>query len=389
MKSRLKPQLNLVNILFAFFRKNNNSIIMFEKEFSKKFECDFGVMFSHGRTGLFSLLKIWGLENDEVICPAYTCVVVPNAIVLSGNNPVFVDCSKDSFNMCIAQLEKTINSKTRAIIVTHLFGYPMNVVKVQKIVASKEKKYGHKIYIIQDVAHSFGAKWNGELVTKFGDAAFFGLNVSKILTTIFGGMVITNDKENFEKLKKFRETNFRKETFKNIKRLMYAIASNIAFRPIAYGFVNLLETKGLIDTFTKYYKEEVIDFPKDWDVLPCPYEAEVGRSQIKLYDSIIHQRKKITFKWQKTQSKKNGIKFFENIEGSTFSHCVALVDKREEWLEDFRSNYGTQLGELIEYSIPHMKSYKKFAQQKEFPNALFFSKKTINFPNYPKYKFNL
>ena len=96
---RLKPNYSFSDWLAVFNIFQKNSIEKYEQEFAKKFENNHGVMFQHGRSGIFALLRVWALKKDEVICPAYTCVVVPNAIVLSGNVPVFVDSSKDSFNM--------------------------------------------------------------------------------------------------------------------------------------------------------------------------------------------------------------------------------------------------------------------------------------------------
>ena len=245
---RLKPFYTISDFLSAINIFVKNPIEKFEKEFAKKFNNKYGVMFAHGRSGIYSLLKIWGLKNDEVICPAYTCVVVPNAIVLSGNIPVFVDCAKDSWNMDLDLLKKSITPKTKAIIATHIFGYPMDVEKLQSIVKKAEDKYGHKIYVIQDVAHSFGAKWNDRLVTEYGDAAIFGLNISKIINSIFGGMVITNDKDTFIKLLEYRDNNMKKVGIKKeIKRFIYFIAVNIAFNSYVYGFVNWLERIGALD----------------------------------------------------------------------------------------------------------------------------------------------
>lgn len=105
---RLKPNYTFSDWLAVLNIFQKNPIESYENEFAKKFENDYGVMFQHGRTVLYALLKVWGLENDEVICPAYTCVVVPNAIVLSGNIPVFVDSDKNSFNMDLKLLEDSI-----------------------------------------------------------------------------------------------------------------------------------------------------------------------------------------------------------------------------------------------------------------------------------------
>lgn len=261
---RLKPNYTFSDWLTVLNIFQKNPIESYENEFAKKFENDYGVMFQHGRTGLYALLKVWGLENDEVICPAYTCVVVPNAIVLSGNVPVFVDSDKNSFNMDLKLLEDSITEKTKAIVVTHIFGYPMDVVKVQQIVKNAEQKYGHKIYVIQDAAHSYGAKWEGKLITKYGDAAIFGSNISKIINSIFGGMVITNSKETFDKLKSWRKNNTKVIGFsKSIKRFIYFVAVNFAFNSYIYGFVNWLERIGALDRFVKYFEEDKIYFPTD------------------------------------------------------------------------------------------------------------------------------
>ena len=209
---RLRPWIGIKEFAAAL-TPSNNAVSKFENTFANKFRNANGVMFSHGRSGMYTFFKSMGLEEDEIICPAYTCVVVQHAIVLSGNIPVFVDCAAAGFNMDLDQLEAAITTKTRCIVVTHLFGYPMDVNRVQTIVKNAEKKYGHKIYIMQDVAHSYGAKWDGKLVTEYGDCAIFGCNVSKIMTSVFGGMLTTNYEEISNSVRTFRDTNFKKVGF--------------------------------------------------------------------------------------------------------------------------------------------------------------------------------
>jgi dTDP-4-amino-4,6-dideoxygalactose transaminase len=277
-------------------------------------------------------------------------------------------------------LEKSITPKTKAIITTHIFGYPMDVEKLQEIVKKAEDKYGHKIYVIQDVAHSFGAKWNGKLVTEYGDAAIFGLNISKIINSIFGGMVITNDKNTFIKLLEYRNSNMKKAGVKKeIKRFIYFIAVNIAFNSYVYGFVNWLERIGALDRFVKYYEEDKIDFPNDWDEMSSNIEARVGLNQLKKYDYIVEQKTKNAKKWMEKLKNKD-IKFLPHINGSTYSHCTGLVEDREKWLEEYRKK-GIQLGIIIEYSIPYMKAYQKY-KIGEYKVSLEYSKKTVNFPNW-------
>jgi len=380
LQSRLKPNFNYKEII-ALFRHRSRPIEEFEKKFAQKFKNKYGVMFSHGRVGLYSLFKTWGLDNDEIICPAYTCVVVPNSIVLSGNIPVFIDCEKNSWNMSYEDIERNITHKTRAIIVTHLFGYPMDVHKIEKIVSEAETKHKKKIYVIQDCAHSFGCEWDGQIVTKFGDASFFGLNISKIMSSVFGGMVITDDYKLSKELKEFSEINFKKSWFKNIKRLMYFFSVYTIFNQYIFRIINWLEHKGFLDSFVKYYDENTIDFPKDWRQLPCNIEAQVGLSQLKKYDYIIKEKRKNAILWFEEIKNNNDLTILEHDKGTTFSHCVALTDKRKQLVERYRRQ-GIQLGILIEYCIPEMPSFKKYDQGKSFPVSSYYSKRTVNFPNW-------
>ena len=284
---RLKPYFNHKELI-ASLTPTSGNIERFENAFAHKFECSDGIMFPYGRSGLYALFKIWELKGAEVVLPAYTCVVVPHAVVLSGNIPIFVDCAQGSFNMDLKGIRNAITEKTRVVIPTHLFGYPMNVNAVDEIVKNAEKKFGHKIYIIQDCAHSFGCRWNGELVTKYGDVALFGLNISKTISSIFGGMITTNNQQLADHLRVFRDKNFKKKGFeKTFERFLYLLSTYFTFNPYIYYWINKLERWGLLDRFVRYYDESEITFPSDWDEMPSEIEARVGLSNLEKYDEII------------------------------------------------------------------------------------------------------
>jgi dTDP-4-amino-4,6-dideoxygalactose transaminase len=383
LQPRLKPTIGIKEILAAIL-PSKKSVAMFEDKFAKKFGSDYSVMFQHGRSGLYALFKSLDIENKEIICPAYTCVVVPHAIVLSGNTPVFIDCGENNPNMDYNKIENAINENTRAIMVTHLFGYPMDVHKINDIKNRAEQKYNNKILIIQDVAHSFGAKWNGELVTGFGDVALFGLNISKTITSVFGGMITTNNQFIYEKLYQYRNTNcIRKGIKKWIVRFSYLIAVYFAFNNYIFKFVDWLARSKLLDRFTQYYKEDTIDLPSDWNYYPSGIEASVGLIQLKRYDQIIKKRTGNALQWME-KYKNHTIKFFPHSDGATYSHCVGLVENRDEWIKAFRKK-GIQLGILIEYSIPYMEAYKDY-KNGEYPVSKYYSGHTVNFPVWPGVK---
>jgi len=375
---RLKPYFDYKELIAALTPTSGN-IEKFESAFARKFECSYGVMFPYGRSGLYALLKIWGLKENEVVLPAYTCVVVPHAVVLSGNIPVFVDCAQGSFNMDLQGIRSAITEKVSVVIPTHLFGYPMDVNTVDAMVKDAEEKYGHKIYVIQDCAHAFGCKWNGEIVTKYGDAALFGLNISKTISSIFGGMIITNNKETADELRSFRDRHFKKQGCKKtFKRFLYLLSTFFTFNPYIYYWVNKLERCGLLDRFVKYYDESEIDFPPDWDEMPAEIEARVGLANLEKYDEIIKCRTDNARKYFEYFKDTSEIQLLHDDKGATFSHFVVLVENRERWLAEYLKK-GIQLGWLIEYSIPCMKVYHKY-RHVDCPVSLSYAHKAINLP---------
>lgn len=377
---RLKPCYDHREIIAALFPAKK-SVENFEREFAAKFERRYGVMFPYGRSGLYALFKTWELVDCEVVCPAYTCVVVAHSIVLSGNIPVFVDCEENSFNMSYDGIRNAITEKTRAIVVTHLFGNPMNVSKVDEIIKEAEDRHGHKIHIIQDVAHAFGAKWKGELVTKYGDAAIFGLNISKLINSIFGGMVITNNDQIYNKLVEYRKKNFRKQgPGERLGMFLYFISACSIFNKYVYVYVNWLERHGFLDRFVKYYDENIISFPRNWDHYAGELEARIGRVQLGKYDDIVQKRIKRSVEYINYFRGDSRIKFNPFEDGATYSHLAGLVEDRNGWIEEYYKK-GIQLGTLKEYSVPYMPAYAKY-RRGEYPVSKYYSEHTIIFPNW-------
>ncbi len=382
MYSRFKPQYNYKEIISALF-PSSRVVKKYEDQFAQKFQRPYAVMFNYGRSALYSLFKVWNLQNAEIICPAYTCVVVPHAIVLSQNIPVFVDSQDDHFNMSLEGIRNAITPKTRAIIVTHIFGYPVDVESVERIVSQAEQKFKHKIYIIQDCAHSFGTQWNNKSVTQFGDASIFGLNISKTINSIFGGMAITSDQETYNRLLQYRQENFYKPPIgKGFRYFLYLIGSHIAFNSFIYSIVYKMEKNGWLNRFTKYYDEGKIDFPSDWDQLPCPIQARIGIVQLSKYDHIIRQRVQFARRLPSLVSHLKGVKLPPFYEGATYSHFVGIVENPHVWCTQFEK-IGIQLGRIIDYSVPEMKAYKNY-RRGNYPNALHYSKSLINFPLFTK-----
>lgn len=148
-----------------------------------------------GRVALFALLKSMKVkENDEVILPGFTCVVVPNAIKYLHAKPVYVDVEKSTMNTTLDRIKGAVTDKTRVIIVQNTFGLSSEV----DIIAgfAREKN----IYTIEDCTHGFGGTFNGKPNGSYCDAAFYSTQWNKPFSTGIGGFCAVNNPEIIPKL---------------------------------------------------------------------------------------------------------------------------------------------------------------------------------------------
>lgn len=381
MIPRLKPYLGWEEA-GALLGSGSSSVERFEAEFARTFDVRHAIAFPYGRSALWAFFKAVGLAGEEVLQPAYSCVVVAHATVLSGNTPVFVDCNLRDYNMDLEHFASMLNEKTRVVIPTHVFGYPMDVNTVDEIVRTAENRYGHKIWVVQDCAHSFDARWDGKPVSRAGDVALYGLNISKMITSIFGGMLTTNDGGLAERIRTWRDDHFHKPAIlKSMLRRLYLLAVYPAFNDSLYGLVYWLQNETpFLDMLTKaYHLDEKVHFPPDFMDFMLGIEAEVGRRQLMKYDEIISRRRETAAYYNKALTTAKIDNLPPLIEGATYSHYVIRAEDREEVMKAMAGR-GVQVGQLIEYSVPHISSYLQYSDPSRFPNSLLCSRHTINLP---------
>ena len=183
------------------------------------------------------------------------------------------------YNMDLDEVASAIHERTAALVATHLFGFPLDVDRLRDIVDSASRRVGRPILVIQDCAHAFGARWKGRLVAADRDVALFGLNISKSMHSIFGGMVTTNDGRLAQRLRSWRDAHFRPAgASKGWMRRAYLAAAAAAFAPPAYSAVRWLQDAApVLDHFARaYHLDDRIAFPPDYDVQMSAVEAAVG-----------------------------------------------------------------------------------------------------------------
>jgi dTDP-4-amino-4,6-dideoxygalactose transaminase len=383
MIPRFKPAIG-TSELSAAFRPRPGAVARFEGEFARQFGAHDAIAFNYGRGALFALCKALAIEGAEIVLPAYTCSVVAHAIVLSGNTCRFVDSEPGGYNMDLAQLELAIGERTRMVIATHLFGFPADVDRIQAIVDRARQRWGHKIWILQDCGHSFGAKWRGRLVTAAGDAALFALGISKVMTSIFGGMLTTSNADLAGNVRAWRDANFQEPSAsRRIGQQMYLVASTTAFSAPFYGFVRWLQDEtSLLDGFTRaYHMDGMIRLPPDATDRMSDIGAEVGLAQLARYAGFESRRREHARVYRERLSPPADWTLPPDVEGATYSHFPVRVANRDATLKHFL-RAGIQLGRLIEYSVPHLSEYGAAAPS-EFPNSWSCSRHTINLPVHP------
>ena len=361
------------------------SVGTFERAFGAHFGCAHGVSFSYGRTALWALLQALGIEGAEVVVPAYTCSVVAHAVTLSRNACRFVDITLDDYNMNLDQTERALSSSTQMVIATHLFGFPLDVDRLRAMVSAAERRFGHKIWIVQDCAHAFGARRGARLVAAEADIALFGLNISKTMTSIFGGMLTTNDAALASKVRVWRDAHAHlPPARKAMARRAYLIAAAAAFRNSVYGAVRWLQddTPVLNRLTSAYHRDEEVRFPPDYEDAMLDVEAAVGLAQLARLDDFERRRFEHARYYIGHLTPPPGWTLPPLVEGATYSHFPIRVADRAREVARFR-RAGVQAGEVIEYSVPYTSGYRATSDPDRFPNSRLCSEHLINLPVHP------
>ncbi len=296
-------------------------LLEFEKDFAKFCGSKYAIGVSNATSALHLSLMCTGIsQGDEVIIPNLTFVATASSVMLSGATPVLADIDNDSLNISIKSIEKNITKKTRAIIPVHFAGMPCEMNKIIKIAKKNNLK------IIEDCAHAIGAKIGKKHVGAFGNAGCFSFYPTKNITTIEGGMVITNSKELADKIRMKRN----------------------------HGITRTLQNR--------YTKGK----PWDYDVKEPGYNfrldeirSALGKSQLKKVKEFNKKRQKSFDYYNKKLEKIPGIQTPKKIDGLTSSYHLYII----RILDSFGIKRDQLFEKLLENGIQtsvHYKPLNKF-----------------------------
>ncbi len=197
-----------------------------EEEFRKYLKVKYAVSFNSGRSALIAILKSLELKKgDEVLLQVPTCNAAVNPIIWSGLDPVFVDCNKETFNIDTNDLKRKITTRSKVVIVQHTFGLPADLDKISEICQE------NNLILIEDCAHSLGAHFQEKKVGTFGRASFFSFGRDKVISSVYGGMVATNDDGLAEKVREFQKEIGYPSYFWIFQQLLHPFLMNCLILP--------------------------------------------------------------------------------------------------------------------------------------------------------------
>lgn len=171
-----------------------------ERIIGEKLGCKYAVALGAGTSALHLAVKLAGVKrNERVICSDMTFSATVNPVVYEGGVPVFVDSERDTWNMDPMALEKAfdIYPNARVVVVAHLYGTPAKIDEIKTICDR------HNAIMIEDAAESLGSTYKGKQTGSFGTYNCISFNGNKIITGSAGGMLLTNDKDVADKVRKW------------------------------------------------------------------------------------------------------------------------------------------------------------------------------------------
>ena len=315
------------------------------KEFEKKMSifCNskYALAISNGTVALDLALKVINIKpNDQIIVPAISYFSSASAISYQKAIPVFVDIELDTFNIDPSKIEQAITSRTKAIIYIDYGGNPSQHEKIFKIA----KKYN--LIVINDAAQSLGAKKNGKNLGAFGHISTMSFHMAKMITTIEGGMIFTNNQKYYNRI--------------------------LALR-------NIGEPKN-----KKYIHEEIGTNARMTDL-----QAAIGLAQFSKLNSFVKNRIKISKLYIDLIDKKKlpiTLPIIKKKNVNAYFFFPILLDNRDSVASILKKKYliDTRIAyPLPIYEQPVYKNNKSLFKKSKCPNAEKFSKEILNLPMYP------
>ncbi|MGY4687981.1 UDP-4-amino-4,6-dideoxy-N-acetyl-beta-L-altrosamine transaminase [Petrotoga sp. DB-2] len=336
------------NVLRGDWLTQGPQVEKFEEEIATYVGAKYAVAFNSGTSALHGAMFAAGVkEGDEIISSPITFVASTNAGLYLDAKPVFVDIDESTYCIDINKIEEKITQKTKAIVPVDYAGYPVDITKINDIA----KKYN--LVVIEDAAHALGAERNGIKVGTQADMTMFSFHPVKHITTGEGGIITTDNKEYYEKLKIFRTHGITKE--------------NMSQNPGPW-----------------YYEMQVLGYNYRITDIQC----SLGRSQLKKLEKFIKRRLEIAQKYDTAFKNNPNIEIPPKSENSKHVyHLYPILVPKEARSEIFHKLREKDIYVQVHYIPVHTQPYYRTNfgyQYGDYPKAEEFYEREISIPIFPK-----
>ncbi|MFC1952563.1 DegT/DnrJ/EryC1/StrS family aminotransferase [Chloroflexota bacterium] len=338
----------------------------FEFLFAEYIGVRFGVMVNSGSSA--NLLALAILTNpllkkrigpgNEVITPAVTWATTVTPIINCGLVPVLVDVEPETFNINPEEIKRAITEKTKAIMPVHLLGNPCEMDKIMEIAAK------HDLYVIEDACEAHGAEFRGQKVGSFGDLSTFSFFFSHHLSTIEGGMLLTNNEELAEMAKALR----------------------------VFGWVRDLKEKGQISQEHDNIDPRYLFTNIGYNFRPMEIQGAFGIHQIKKLPEFIERRQENASYWtENLKLYRDYISLPSQRDGTShvWFACPITVNSGVPFsrkdLVDFLEMKGVETRPIMAGNFDEQPVMKHFSYRKSgnLPNAKAIMRNSFFFGNHP------
>ncbi|MDU3724118.1 MAG: DegT/DnrJ/EryC1/StrS family aminotransferase, partial [Clostridium celatum] len=294
-------------------------------------------LFTNGHLSLDIAIKALNIKG-EVITTPFTFPSTTHAIVLNNLKPVFCDINKEDFTIDVDKIEELITDKTSAIIPVHVFGYPCDVEKIEKIAKD------HNLKVIYDAAHVFGVEIGGIGIGNFGDISMFSLHATKVYNSIEGGILAYNNSDLEERLRSLKN----------------------------FGYISNDEV-------------EVVGLNAKMN----EFQAAMGLCNLKYVDEQIKNRKEVARIYREQLEEVEGVYYLNDKEGikHNYSYFPILVDEectgitRDELHESLKE-YNIYTRKYFYPMIPELECYKGKYNSNNLNVAKYVSDRVLTLPIY-------